>query len=203
MRGKTIVMRPSLKHIVCKAVIAGLLLISLINFYSCKKSCRNQEIQKIMGDLYKRKIAFPEQIELLNKSGVDAAWWSKINTTEPVYYIVHFFMADCDKCVNELQQAQQFIEKHKTTAGVRYIFIASGPTRLFAEEAIHKAGFTMPVYYEKEYFSFKKLNNLPLADRLYNTMLLNNRNEVILFGELFQNKKAETLFFNAIDMCNN
>lgn len=154
-----------------------------------------------MGDLYKKEIRFPSEVELLNKSGVDSSNWSAINTKEPVYYIVHFFMSDCDKCVNELLAIQEFIKKHNDSSNLKYIFITSGPTRKYAQEAVDKSGFTMPVYYEKTYFSFKKMNNLPLADRLYNTMLLKD-NKVILFGEIFQNKKAEDLFFNAVNTCN-
>jgi hypothetical protein len=166
----------------------------------CKEKCSDVKIRKMMGNLYKKEILFPPSIELLNKNGTDSVYWAKVNTKDPCYYIVHFFMSDCDKCIHELQNIQNFMNNHKKTVNVKYIFITSGPTKKYAQEAIEKAGFLPPVYYEKEYFSFKTINNLPKADRLYNTMLLNN-NKVILFGEIFQNEKAEKLFFNTIQSC--
>lgn len=172
----------------------------LLVLNGCKEKCPDAKFRDIMGSFYKKEIRFPSEIELLNKNGTDSAFWSTINTQAPGYYILHFFMSDCDKCVNELLDIQKFMEVHKSASNVNYVFITSGPTKKYAQEAIEKAGFEMPVYYEKVYFSFKKLNNLPLADKLYNTMLI-NKNKVILFGEIFQNKKAEKLFFNAINTC--
>ena len=79
------------------------------------------------------------------------------------------------------------------------MFIASAPTKLYVLDAIKKTGFPYPVHYEKQYYSFKNLNKLPLADELYNTMLLNANNEVLLFGAFYDNKKAERLFLKAIE----
>jgi hypothetical protein len=137
----------------------------------------------------------------LNKSGTDSTYWGQVNTKDASHHIVHFFMADCDKCIHELEDIQKFVNDHKESQDMKYLFIVSGPTKKYALDAIQQSGFTLPVYYEKEYFSFKKMNNLPLADRLYNTMLLDKEDQVILFGELFQNNKAEELFFNAINTC--
>lgn len=173
----------------------------IITGSGCREKCPDSRIKKMMGSLYRKNILFPEKVELLNGNGGDSASQTRIDASEPVFYIVHFFMSDCDKCVNELRTIQRFMKKHSDISGVKYIFITSGPTKKYAKEAIEKSGFDQPVYYETEYFSFKKLNNLPLADRLYNTMLIQNK-QVILFGEVFQNEKAEEFFFDAIKGCN-
>ncbi|MEJ7820679.1 MAG: hypothetical protein WKF85_00080 [Chitinophagaceae bacterium] len=189
----------NLKH---KVILASLSIFLILSTTSCfKEECPEQKIKELMGGWYKRKIVFPLAIELLNKIGGDSTYWHQLNLKEPSYFIVHFFMADCDKCVNELLNIQNFIQKHERDKNVKYIFIASGPTKIFVQEAIQKSKFILPVYYEQQYFSFKKINNLPIADRLYNTMLLDHEQGVILFGELFQNKEAEKLFYNTIRYC--
>ena len=168
---------------------------------SCGYKCPEQRCKALMGDMYLKKISFPASVELLNRKDADSADWYHIGIKDPAYYIVHFFMADCDKCVHELEQIRAFIEKHRDTRNVRYLFIASGPTNVYARDAVRNIGFDLPVYYEREYFSFKKMNDLPLADRLYNTMLINERGELLLVGEIFQNRQAEQLFFNTINGC--
>jgi hypothetical protein len=179
-------------------VFAFLFLLSLLGS-SCRHDCAKDNLRQMMGDWYKKKISFPEKVELLGTAqGMEK---DKIVLSGASYYIVHFFMADCDKCINELLSIQKLVGRHKDETDVRYLFIASGPTQLYAKEAVEKSGFTLPVYYEKEYFSFKKKNGLPLADRLYNTMLLNSRHEVLAFGEMFQNKQAEALFYKTINCC--
>jgi hypothetical protein len=188
--------------IIKNVLLLVLLLLITAAFNSCNKNCSEEKLKSLMGSWYKKKILFPSEMEVINNSAIDPARLNHPDPKEQSFSIIHFFMADCDKCVNELLSIQKFIQKHKSSANVKYVFIAAGPTKIYARDAVLNSGFALPVYYEKEYFSFKKLNHLPLADNLYNTMLLDNKNEVMLFGELFQNDMAEKLFYNTINSCN-
>lgn len=171
-------------------------------FASCKNKCEKMkiEIQSLMKDLYKKKINFPNEMELLNDTlntnkNLSA---NRLNNSRN-FTIVHFFTADCDKCINELLLIQKELEKIKDKSNVNFIFIASAPTKIYVLDAIKKTSFSYPIYYEKRYYSFKTLNNLSLSDNLYDTMLLNSKDEVILFGAFYDNTKAENLYLNAIE----
>jgi len=173
-----------------KLSIISVLLISV----SCRQESAFDTAREFMGHWYKQTIMLPKKLELVNKNGIDQKYWNEINLAGSKYFVLHYFTADCDKCVQELLTAQRFIHTHPQFKNVKFIFIACGPTTAFVADAIHKSGFTLPVYFDKKYFSFKMINNLPLSDMLYDTMLLNDRKQVILFGSVFDNKMAEDLY---------
>jgi len=151
-----------------------------------------------MGERFLNKVKIPEQVQLIN--GQPGMFTDISDTGENGQYkIIHFFTADCDKCISELNMAQKFINSDGKRANLSYFFIASGPTATFVKEAIAKSAFPLPVYFEKKYYSFKILNNLPLEDRKYNTMLVNSKNELLLFGAFFDNKKAQEYLFKTIE----
>lgn len=179
-----------------------ILLWSTILLTSCNDDCANtqKEIQTLMKDWYKRKINFPTDMEILtdssvinSKNEIAKISFSKKNT------ILHFFTADCDKCINELSRIQSFLNKEAKDTSFEYVFIASASTKIYVLDAIKKIKFSYPIYYEKQYYSFKTMNKLPLSDDLYNTMLLNNKQELILFGAFYDNKKAERLYFKTME----
>lgn len=164
--------------------------------YSCKRyECENlqQETQQIMGTLYKQKIILPKNIEIIKINNT-------INTDKKgKFTIVHFFTADCDKCVNELITIKNTLNNTSELKNVNLIFIASAPTKTYLMEAMKKTNFYYPIVYEKEYYSFKRTNNLLISEDVYNTMLLNDKNEVLLFGSFYDNKKANSLYRKIID----
>lgn len=165
---------------------------------SCQQQFSHEDLEKIMGERFRKKIQIPEQIQLVNEQS--GSFTAITDTTKSgKYKVIHFFTADCDKCVHELTTAQKFIDKEGKREDISYFFIASGPTAVFVKEAIAKSAFTQPVYFEKKYYSFKMLNNLPAEDKKYNTMLVNDKNELLLFGAFFDNKKAQEYLFKTIN----
>ena len=169
---------------------------------SCKDNCADtkKEIQSLMKDLYKKKISFPTDMQvLIDSSAINTKNTATGTSVLNKFTIVHFFTADCDKCVNELLKIQSSLNKVATDSSIDFMFIASAPTKIYVLDAIKKINFPYPIYYEKHYYSFKTMNKLPLSDDLYNTMLLNNKQEVILFGAFYDNKKAERLYLKAIE----
>lgn len=180
--------------------VSYILLLLVFFGMSCRDKCENtqSEIQSLMKDLYKKKINFPTEMEILKDSSVLNSNTVEIKLSKK-FTIVHFFTADCDKCVNELLKIQSSLNKIGKDTNVDFMFIASAPTKVYVLDAIKKTHFSYPVYYEKRYYSFKTINKLPLSDELYNTMLLNSKNETILFGAFYDNKKAENLYLKAIE----
>lgn len=169
--------------------------IAFICFIFFAVSCKNSskaDAQRIMGDWFLKTILFPDKIELVNKALLSKENWYVI-PNQKKYTVLHYFMADCDKCIEELAQAQQYIAK-KNDPTVDYIFLASGPTRFYVDEAIKKLNFKSPVYFEKEYWAFKTKNNFPLNEKTYDTILLNQKRQIVLFGGVFNNEKAQKLF---------
>lgn len=155
-----------------------------------------------MGVWYKKKILFSKHWQLINKDLVDPKYAFDIYAPDKKYYVLHYFMADCDKCVYELLQAREFIKKtEKEHSDLKYVFIATGPINKYIMEAISKAKFQFPVYFENNFMGFSYGNHFPPGDDTYNTMLLNGKNEVLLFGSYYGNKKAEALYSDIIN-CN-
>lgn len=162
--------------------------------------CENtqKELHKMMGKWYKKKIVFPTDMQILaGDISVERTFLNQPKLTN--YTIVHFFTADCDKCVNELEMIQKSLNKTSKNRKINYVFIASAPTKVYVMDAIKKTKFPYPIYYEKEYYSFKTINGLPTKDDLYDTMILNSKQEVILFGAFYSNKKAKQLYENVIE----
>jgi hypothetical protein len=179
-----------------KTIIYCLLLASLASCNSGGFS--EKQLQEVMGSRFRNKIEIPERIELVNPQSQASATSLAGNTGNDRYKIIHFFTADCEKCVEELTKAQVFINTKGKLDKLDYYFIASGPTVTYVRDAIEKSGFSKPVYFEKKYFSFKLLNQLPIDSNQYNTMLLNSRNELLLFGAFFDNEKAQEFLYKTI-----
>ena len=156
---------------------------------SCKQQSTDEKLRKVMGTWYKKQIEFPKAVELVNTdlSGLDS---NHISLNRKDFYVVHFFTADCDKCVDQLKNAQAFINANKDLQNVSFLFIASGATRYYTENAIKEVKFKFPVYYEKKYYSFKELNHLEVDNPLYDTMVVDSSGKLLLFAAVFSNTKA-------------
>jgi hypothetical protein len=155
-----------------------------------------------MGSWYKKKILFPSKVEYLYDSTLlNINKSSSFNLDSNKFTIVHFFTADCDKCINELIKIQNVLKYSSEYMNVNCIFISSAPTKYYVLKAISKVKFPYPIYYEEDYYSFKTINKFPISEDIYNTMLLNTNKEIILFGAFYDNKKARKLYLNAIN-CN-
>lgn len=171
-------------------------------FISCKNDCENiqQETKKMMKGWYQKKIIFPSDLEKLINDSTTSNKISALSNLKG-YTIVHFFTADCDKCIYELNIIKKSLQNLPKNPNINFVFIASAPTKMYISDAIKKINFPYPIYYEREYYSFKTINKLPVSDDLYNTMILNNDSEVILFGAFYDNDKAKSLYSKIIE-CN-
>lgn len=178
----------------------GLLLLlaaGLMTFaYSCRGKITNKELKDVMGDYYKRKLIFPRNLPLINREMVAADNAVSLGDAggDSSWLILHYLSADCDKCVNGLLTAGTFIDRNRDKfKHVKYVFVASGASDVYIKDAIAKANFKYPVYYEDKFLLFKVTNKLPLEDDLYNTMLLNGNREIILFGGFFDNARSQEI----------
>ncbi|AMP98042.1 hypothetical protein AY601_1115 [Pedobacter cryoconitis] len=169
--------------------------IALFICSSCRQSCSKDEAKKVMGDWFLRKIELPENMRLINSENVDEKLEFNIYTKKSHKYILHYFLADCDKCVNELQEIQSYFNAHKEQyKDTKLLLIATGPIDLYVKDAAKKLNFQYPIYFDKDYQSFKISNKLPLGDKLYNTMLLDGDDKLLIFGAFYSNSKAEKLY---------
>jgi hypothetical protein len=179
------------------------LLAIILSLCSCGKECAEKVAEDIMGKWHHQQVKFPEKLELLNENKIADGFKVNIDSLAngADFYIIHYFDANCDKCVHELSMAQQFIESHPARGNVKYIFIADGTHKTWAQQAIDSLHFRYPVYFEKVYTEFKKINKFPLNSSVHNTSLMNNKNELLLLGAFFNNEKAEDLYYGIIDGC--
>lgn len=163
---------------------------------SCKVESPTSKIKTLMGKQYLETIKFPEKLEVLN--GLNKGQTTEGIKVKSKFYLLHFFTADCDRCIEELKIAQNFINKNPRN-NLEYIFLSSAPSKYFAQQAIEKLNFQPTVYFEKEYWAFKRLNELPLDNKNYDTMLINKNNQVILFGAFYNNPEASKLLKEYLD----
>jgi hypothetical protein len=113
---------------------------------SMAAGCRSEadrtgsEIRLLMKDLYKKKISFPLEMEVLTDGNISAAHILSASLANK-YKIVHFFTADCDKCINELKKIRSALEGMEKNSAVDLVFIASAPTKVYVQDAIRKIRF--------------------------------------------------------------
>jgi hypothetical protein len=161
-------------------------------------SCKTDPFAKAkaaMGKWYEQKVSFPEQVEYLNEDLVSkrhAINYGKLSDKK-IFYVVHYFDAGCDKCISDLKNAQVKIKTLYEDKAVKFIFIADAPNNYFAKKAIDSIHFEYPVYYEKQPNKLHLSNHFPIGDSLYNTFLINNQSQLILFASVFDNQKAQKL----------
>jgi hypothetical protein len=154
-----------------------------------------------MGQWYRKKMTIPTTWKLINNDRIEARYAFNVESPNKDYYILHYFQADCDKCVYFLSKASESIKNNKGQyPNLRYVFVGTGTSSHFIEEALKKIDFPFPLYFEEDFNKFRILNNLPIdEDGLYNTMLLNIKNELLLFGSYYDNDKAQKLFTSIIN----
>ncbi|WP_026968172.1 hypothetical protein [Algoriphagus terrigena] len=164
-----------------------------------KSDCIDPE--KLMGDWYKQKINF-ENYQKVNSTfynGTEFIDLSNLESSNYEYFLVHYFDANCDKCVNELTKVEKYKELSSESLG--FILIANAHTEIYIQEAVERKKFALPVFYDENFQNFKRINNFPLDDFGFNTFLMNKNGELILFGTPFENEKAIAAFNSIINGC--
>jgi len=162
-------------------------------------SCKTDPFVKAkatMGSWYDKKISLPEQVEYLNPylvSKKDVVNYGKLSDKN-TFYVIHYFDAGCDKCVGDLKNAQAKIKSLYQDKRVKFLFIADAPNNYFAKKAIGSIHFQYPVYYEKRPNSLHLKNHFPIGDPLYNTFLMDDKSQLLLFGAVFDNQLAEKFY---------
>jgi hypothetical protein len=180
------------------------LVVLLSIFASCKQyNCSGPAIKKMMGVWYNKQVNFNKGWKLVNKEYSNAPDSFDIAQAGTQYCVVHYFVADCDKCINDLLHVQSFLEKNKGKyPNTSFLFIATGATDIYVRNAIKKSRFQFPLYFEQDFMAFKKINNFPLDDDLSNTLIMNKNGKLLLFGSFYDNEDAQQLYGDIINCPN-
>ncbi len=175
---------------------ASLLILLFPVLWSCNRDCSRETAARMMGDKFRQHLVFGQNWPVINAPFVLPDNSFDFKRPRKKFYFLHYFSADCDKCINNLLLARQFIkEKRSRFPNVDFVFVASGYNDTFIREAVAKTNFEYPIYFEKEYLRFKTSNKIPIDnEELYNNMLINDKDELLLFGSLYDNPKAESMF---------
>lgn len=86
-------------------------------------------------------------------------------------------------------------------SNLEFKFIAESPHRTYIEYAMANSKFKLPIHYDSLY-EFKSINNLP-DEPLYNTMLLNDQDQLLLVGAFDENELAFDYLERIIESVNN
>lgn len=173
-------------------VLIAVFITCLLVLDSCKVNCDFETNKTVLKERFLSKVNIPEH-ELLSTGTQQVEPTISKELRKKRFTILHFFTADCSNCIDELRLIQHYLAKYKNEE-VNYIFFAGAPTRFYAQEAIDKLKFPYPVYFEQTYFSYKNANNFPLADKAYNTLLLDKQGKLLALGAFYDNKMARDLY---------
>lgn len=182
--------------------IIGALVVTSILFGSCNNEKKGVETAKeLMQERYMQQIRFTNKMSLAKPHGKFQfpACFSTPWDTSSKYKVIHYIDADCSSCREELLLIQKKILQFCPKNAVKFVIVSSSLTSSAIEHLMDKNRLQIPIYYDIGYRTFKKINQLPIDDYLYNTMLVSKHNKVVLFGSFFHNEEAEKLFFKIIN----
>lgn len=177
-----------------------LLLSGFIFLQGCSHTCSDDAEKKIMGKLYKKQMNIPVDWKLMNENYIGPNNRFDVFKNGQDLFVLHYFLANCDRCIEELMEARKFIQKNQARfPRLKYVFVGTGVVDVFIRDAIMKSKFEYPVYFEPKYMEFKKSNNFPVDDDLYNTMLIGKKDELLLLGSFFDNTQAQDLYSDILN----
>lgn len=111
--------------------------------------------------------------------------------------IITFIDGDCSVCVDELQEWKKLLKKIDT-AKVGFVCLINSNDKLITFERLD----SLEIHLEHPYFyderdSLRIKNAIP-DDKLFQTFLVNEQNEVLLLGNPTRHKKMEALYLKEI-----
>lgn len=106
------------------------------------------------------------------------------------YTIINLIGFECNNCVNKLKKWDDFISKSRNRKKFNVIFLANGDTAEYFNYEIKKNNFSCPIFWDKNMNFFVKNDLLQYGKETY---IINNKHEVVLFGDILNDKSLLNL----------
>ena len=148
-------------------------------------------VKKELNSWYGNKISLPNDSLIRNTRG------KYLNPKYKTIKILTIINGDCSVCVDELKKWKELI-KRVDTSKVGFIFSVYSSDNLRGFKLLDR----LEIHFDYPYFIDKNkefiIKNKFSENKLFQTLLLNNNNEVILVGNPTTNKTIHKLYFEEI-----
>jgi len=163
--------------------------------YFTKKKAFISTKQKI-SKLYNKKIIIPDSLQVLLNDSIHPNSKYKLDTLK--YKIITRINANCFSCVKNLERWTYYMNNDFEASKNNIIFIIYIEEFNFINDSTSLLNvFPFPFLLDK-YDLFLQENGLP-EDKRFHTMLLNNQNRVILFGDPTFSSEIRKLYIKQIE----
>ncbi len=154
---------------------------------SCKKNRGEQLLDEWIG----KQIVLPEKGLIQNKG------YKYIPNGKAIKVMI-IINGDCSVCIEELKWWKKFMRKIDTSR-VGFIFSIQSYDNLTAFKAMDSLEINLnyPYYHDKEK-EYTIKNGFP-EEKLYQTFLLNNNNEIVIVGNPKMSKGLSNLYLKKIN----
>jgi len=162
----------------------GMILFLLINV-----GCNSHEEKKVfqeLGNMTGKQIQLLDSLEIYSASGVN-----NLEIDHRGFKLVTYIDGTCSNCVLQLRAWEDYISKNATN-NVEYIFYIYTIDSYYIKETLKTLEFSQSVFLDST-DAFFKTNNIS-EEKIYQTFLLDQNNEVVLLGNPLYNKKLEELY---------
>ena len=166
-------------------------IIGVLTFFACNQSYKNNvyfDIRQILES----------DIDLSqNIIGTDGSIFQKKYENTDLQIIHYIDSAECNECSMKSLHYWRSTLEDTTFSKVGFFFIVWSDSYQNTQRALHNINFKYPVYMDLNGCFGNR--NIFLKNKLYNTVLVNKENKIILVGDFHGNNKLEALYRKLIE----
>lgn len=177
-------------------ILIQIILLSLISCIDQNIKERENEIEATVKKFYMKKIIFPDSLFVYNRNTVIIMDSTMIK--DRPFKILTFISGECTPCIQKLFEWETFHNELEKFNNVQIFFVIQSVDH---EYFIHMFKQEIPYNYlllfdpDNEFFNNNKLPR----EKLFQTMLLNIENKIIITGNPIYNKELKELYINILN----
>lgn len=185
-------MKSKIKNKYKKKIIAILLFINIINFFSCKENKQRTEAEKIVNEWINKEIKFPSKYQC-SISGIDSVGCNKLFNSE--YKIMLYIDSlGCASCKLKLTDWKSIIKEADSLfpGKLNFLFFFHPKDKRELDILFKRDNFDYPVFIDSK-DSINSLNHFP-DKQSYQCFLLDETNKVLMVGNPTLNPQIWKLY---------
>lgn len=176
-------------------ILIQIILLSLIGCIDQNIKEREKEIEATVKKYYMKKIIFPDSLFVYHRDTVIIMDSTMIK--DRPFKILAFISGECTPCIQKLFEWVSFHNELEKFNSVQIFFVIQNVDheyfiQMFKQEIPYKYSLLFDPHNE-----FFEINKLP-PEKLFQTMLLNIENKIIITGNPIYNKDLKELYINIL-----
>ena len=153
--------------------------------------------ESIVEEYFGKRMILPDTLPILYN--FENSLFARDSLLKSKYKICTCIWSDCRSCLYELIEWQSLIDSFKVIGNVNFLFYTyTSDYDMFIQELYPEISFHYPIILDTLNL-FCTLNNINPQNKLCNTFLLDEDNEVILIGNPIMGKAIKQLYYNTIN----